>query len=83
MEDHRISAHLISIIFKLCRKELSILDPRQEDVITLPQVESGDLFIRNPLQCAFTGFELACRPVPFIFVDIIRFIMVLSRLSNL
>lgn len=52
-----ISAHLIPIIFKLCGEERAVLDPRQKDMIALPQVETGDLLIGNPLQGAFAGID--------------------------
>lgn len=39
MEYHVIPAHLLPLIFKLCREQLSIIDPTEEDMIAFPQVQ--------------------------------------------
>lgn len=45
-------AHLIPFIFKLCRKESALLNPRHEDMIALPEIELENVFVRDPFQSA-------------------------------
>ena len=49
--------HSIPIVLELGGKELSFLNPWHKDVVTFPQVETQNMFIRNPFQPAFGGID--------------------------